>query len=55
MGGVTVADDYPELDNTLLVCATETKTGEDLEAFAGHLERIFARLRSVACPVAPRL
>ena len=55
VGGVAVADDYPELDNTLLVCATETKTGEDLEAFAGHLERIFARLRSVACPVAPRL
>ena len=55
VGGVAVAGDYPELDNTLLVCAAETKTEADLEAFAGHLERIFARLRSVACPVAPRL
>ncbi|MEQ1881913.1 MAG: aminomethyl-transferring glycine dehydrogenase subunit GcvPA [Burkholderiales bacterium] len=38
LGGYDLSSDYPELGNALLVCATETKTAEDLqtcsEAFA---------------------
>ena len=39
LGGFDLAPDYPELGHTLLVCATETKTGEDIERFARALER----------------
>ena len=41
--GFALADDYPELENCLLVCATETRTDEDIETYAGHLERILEK------------
>jgi len=37
LGGLDLAADYPELGNTLLVCATETKSDADLEAYATAL------------------
>jgi glycine dehydrogenase subunit 1 len=43
LGGAPLAADYPELDGGLLVCATETKTDDDLEHFARHLERILGK------------
>ena len=36
-GGFDASADYPELGHALLVCATETKTSEDLAAFAAAL------------------
>jgi glycine dehydrogenase subunit 1 len=38
LGGINASDYYAELDDTLLVCATETKTEQDLELFANQLE-----------------
>ena len=32
--GVIISDDYPELGNVMLVCATETKTDTDLQTYA---------------------
>ena len=32
--GVDISDDYPELGNVILVCATETKTDADLQTYA---------------------
>ncbi len=55
VGGVRLADDYPELDNCLLICATETRTGADIDAFAQALERIHGRLQSTGCPVKPKM
>jgi len=37
LGGVCLGPWYSDLDNTLLVCATETKTEEDIETYAGML------------------
>ena len=37
LGGVCLRPWYSDLDNTLLVCATETKTEEDIETYAGML------------------
>lgn len=37
LGGFDLSKDYPELGNTLLVCATETKIDEDLELYASAL------------------
>ena len=39
-GGVAVGEWYPELQDCLLVCATETKTQEDLDQFALALESV---------------
>ena len=38
--GVEVSDDYPELGNVMLVCATETKTEQDLQTYADLLQKI---------------
>jgi glycine dehydrogenase subunit 1 len=43
LGGAPLATHYPELAGGLLVCATETKTDDDLERFAGHLDRILGK------------
>ena len=32
--GVDISDNYPELGNVMLVCATETKTDADLQTYA---------------------
>ena len=54
LGGHPLAAEYPELGQTLLVCATEMRTGADIETYAGHLERILGKQRAVKCPVQPR-
>jgi glycine dehydrogenase subunit 1 len=40
VGGYSLREDYPELGEALLVCATETKTEADLDIFAAHLNAI---------------
>ncbi len=40
LGGYSLSEDYPELGNALLVCATETKNEADLELYAEELQRI---------------
>jgi len=41
LGGYSLTEDYPELGNALLVCATETKNETDIELYAEQLQRIF--------------
>ncbi|HSC94063.1 MAG TPA: aminomethyl-transferring glycine dehydrogenase subunit GcvPA [Burkholderiales bacterium] len=40
LGGFDLGQDYPELGHALLVCATETRTDEDIARYGAHLERI---------------
>jgi len=40
LGGLDLAPYYPELGNTLLVCATETKTEADLDSYAVALAAV---------------
>ena len=37
LGGLNLTDYYPELGNARLVCATETKTTEDIQRYASAL------------------
>ena len=42
LGGFDLGQDYPELGNALLVCATETKTDEDIERYTNALRDVLA-------------
>ncbi|MEJ2141112.1 MAG: aminomethyl-transferring glycine dehydrogenase subunit GcvPA [Gammaproteobacteria bacterium] len=46
VAGIKLEDDYPELENCLMVCATETKTEADLETYKENIERIAVRQMS---------
>lgn len=40
IGGLDLSLYYPEMENVLLVCATETKSEEDIQIFGHHLHSI---------------
>ncbi|MDH5535957.1 MAG: aminomethyl-transferring glycine dehydrogenase subunit GcvPA [Betaproteobacteria bacterium] len=40
LGGINLSRDYPELGQALLVCATETKTADDIARYAENMARI---------------
>lgn len=40
IGGLSIANVYPELDNCVLVCVTESHRKEEIDRFADHLEEI---------------
>jgi glycine dehydrogenase subunit 1 len=42
LGGFDLGEHYPELGHALLVCATETKTAADLDAYTQQLRRILS-------------
>jgi glycine dehydrogenase subunit 1 len=45
LGGYDLTEHYPHLGQALLVCATETRTPEDINQYAFHLERIVSKRR----------
>ncbi|MDH3563438.1 MAG: glycine dehydrogenase, partial [Gammaproteobacteria bacterium] len=45
LGGYDLSEHYPHLGQALLICATETRTREDIEQYAFHLERIVSKRR----------
>ncbi|MES1926301.1 aminomethyl-transferring glycine dehydrogenase subunit GcvPA [Salinisphaera sp. T31B1] len=47
-GGLALAGFYPELDNAVLVCATETRTEGDIEAYGQALTEVLARMPDAA-------
>lgn len=40
VGGYALENDFPEMKNTLLVCATETKTEQDLSRYISVLDNV---------------
>ncbi len=42
LGGYDLSADYPDFGNALLVCATETKTDADIEAYVEAMRDLFA-------------
>jgi len=45
LGGYALANDYPELGNCLLVCATEKRTDTQMQTFADTLDRVLSTHR----------
>jgi glycine dehydrogenase subunit 1 len=54
LGGFDLGLDYPELDPAILVCATELRTEEEMQAYAAKLARIIATRTQARCPVEPK-
>ncbi|MEW8659225.1 MAG: aminomethyl-transferring glycine dehydrogenase subunit GcvPA [Candidatus Thiodiazotropha endolucinida] len=53
LGGFDLSDDYPELGDTILVCATELRTDSDLENYRSKLERVIASQVETPCQLKP--
>ncbi|MFV1997208.1 MAG: aminomethyl-transferring glycine dehydrogenase subunit GcvPA [Acidiferrobacterales bacterium] len=45
IAGYALGEAYPELDDVLLVCATETRTEDDIQLYYKHLERVVSKRR----------
>ncbi len=45
LGGFDLGEHYPQLGQALLVCATETRSADDMQQYAFHLERIVSKRR----------
>ncbi|MCB1760288.1 MAG: aminomethyl-transferring glycine dehydrogenase subunit GcvPA [Gammaproteobacteria bacterium] len=43
LAGYDLSRDYPELQNAILVCATEKRTHEEMDAYAAALARVLSR------------
>ena len=54
LGGYDLAEDYPELGNAVLVCATELRTEAEMDEYATKLARIMATRTQAKCPVEPK-
>jgi len=55
VGGVALQHYYPELGNSLLVCATETKTQADIDRYVENIARISERLQASKSPAQPKM
>ncbi len=53
LGGRYLGEDYPELGEAILVCATEKRTDREIEAYAEKLERILGLRNSAPCRLRP--
>jgi glycine dehydrogenase subunit 1 len=54
LGGFDLGEDYPELGNAVLVCATELRTAGEIDEYATKLGRIMATRTQAKCPVEPK-
>jgi glycine dehydrogenase subunit 1 len=49
IAGYPLGEDYPELENCLLICVTETKTEQDLDRYMQNIEHIMQNQNVVKC------
>ena len=53
--GYDLSSDYPELSDTLLVCATETRTDADIALYASHLNRVIEAQTTAGSSAEPQM
>jgi len=53
LGGYDLTEDYPELGNALLVCATEQRNADDIENYRSKLERVIQAQVKTPCQLKP--
>ncbi len=55
LGGFSLVDDYPELGEVLLVCATEMRSKDEINLYAQRLQRVYDMQLKPGCPVKPKM
>jgi len=55
LGGFDLGTEFPELDPSILVCATEQRTDDDINSFATELQRAIVMRGEAQRPVEPKL
>lgn len=55
LGGLHLGMEYPELDDCLLICATEKRSQQELETYADKLARVIKARTTASCPVRPKI
>ncbi|MGD2083857.1 MAG: glycine dehydrogenase, partial [Chromatiales bacterium] len=55
LGGHDLGAQYPELGHAVLVCATEKRTEQEMDAYAQKLERVLRARTEAGCPVQPKI
>ncbi|NCA70888.1 MAG: aminomethyl-transferring glycine dehydrogenase subunit GcvPA [Sphingobacteriia bacterium] len=55
LGGFDLGAEYPELDPAILICATELRTEDEMQSYAGELGRNVAARTQAPCPAKPRI
>jgi len=55
LGGYSLGQDYPEIGDALLVCATETRTEEEIQSYSEKLARIIAARSAARSSVPPEI
>jgi glycine dehydrogenase subunit 1 len=53
LGGYDLSEEYPELGDAILVCATELRTDSDIENYRSKLERVIASQVETPCQLKP--
>ncbi len=53
LGGYDLNQDYPELGNAVLVCATELRSEDDIESYRSKLERVIQAQVQTPCQLKP--
>ena len=54
LGGLDLSRDYPELGDAILVCATEKRSAEEIDAYAQKLQRVIQLQGGVTCGLVPK-
>ncbi len=52
--GFLLQDDYPELENSVLISCTDQHTQRDIEKLVKKVEIVFKNLSTAGCPVKPK-
>jgi glycine dehydrogenase subunit 1 len=53
LGGFNMKDDYPELGDAVLICATELRNEADIDNYRGKLERVIQSQVQTPCQLKP--
>jgi len=54
LGGLALSQDYPELGEAILVCATEKRTAQEINGFRDTLARVITTGTQAGSPVPPK-
>ncbi len=55
LAGYPLAQDYPELGDSFLLCVTETRSRQDMDQYFTHLQRILDKQAQIKCPIQPKI